>query len=121
MDLFDFIQDRPETIIDQEGTVDYYGNVMSFEEANFYFECLLNPIEWKNDEALIYGKLIVTKRKIAWYGDEPFEYTYSQIKKRALPWTDELLKLKELVEQKTGETFNSCLLTVRVTNADTIA
>ena len=28
----------------------------------------------------------------------------------ALPWTKELLALKTLVENKTGETFNSCLL-----------
>jgi alkylated DNA repair dioxygenase AlkB len=27
-----------------------------------------------------------------------------------LPWTKELLKLKAMVEEKTGETFNSCLL-----------
>ena len=27
-----------------------------------------------------------------------------------MPWNKELLELKELVEHKTGETFNSCLL-----------
>ncbi|HEY1007864.1 MAG TPA: alpha-ketoglutarate-dependent dioxygenase AlkB, partial [Sphingobacteriaceae bacterium] len=42
--------------------------------------------------------------------DHQFEYTYSNITKRALPWTGELLKLKAIAEQHTGETFNSCLL-----------
>jgi alkylated DNA repair dioxygenase AlkB len=47
---------------------------------------------------------------VAWYGDSHFEYTYSNTTKRALPWTQELLGLKSIVENKTGEKFNSCLL-----------
>lgn len=39
-------------------------------------------------------KHITTKRKIAWYADHPFSYTYSRITRQALPWTDELLTLK---------------------------
>ena len=73
-------------------------------------EALLNGIEWRNDEAVIYGKRIITKRKVAWYGEEPFSYTYSNITKTALPWTSELLILKNLAEKHSGETYNSCLL-----------
>jgi alkylated DNA repair dioxygenase AlkB len=71
---------------------------------------LLNTIEWKNDEAVIFGKLIITKREVAWYGDVGFEYIYSNTTKKALPWTAALLELKAIIEEKTGETFNSCLL-----------
>src|SRR5690606_40284895 len=60
--------------------------------------------------AIIFGKEIITKRKVAWYGDKPFEYTYSNTTKLALPWTKELLELKIKIETQTGETFNSCLL-----------
>lgn len=35
---------------------------------------------------------------------------YSKITKKALPWTLELLQLKKHIEEKSGETFNSCLL-----------
>jgi alkylated DNA repair dioxygenase AlkB len=52
----------------------------------------------------------LTKRKVAWYGDIPFEYTYSNATKTALPWTENLLILKKIAEQTTGETYNSCLL-----------
>lgn len=92
------------------GEVNYYGAIMSIEKAQHYFEQLLQNIQWENDKAIIFGKLIVTKRKVAWYGDKPFNYTYSKTTKSALPWTNELLELKELIENKTGETFNSCLL-----------
>ena len=56
------------------------------------------------------GKLIITKRKVAWYGDSAFEYSYSNRTKIALPWTKELLTLKSKIEIETGESFNSCLL-----------
>lgn len=29
-------------------------------------------ILWKNDEVIIFGKHIVTKRKAAWYGDSDY-------------------------------------------------
>ena len=56
------------------------------------------------------GKEIITKRKVAWCADKPFNYTYSRITKTALPWTRELLELKNLVESTCQEQFNSCLL-----------
>ena len=58
----------------------------------------------------IIDKRMITKRKVAWYAEQPFEYSYSNITKTALPFTKELLALKELVEKETGETYNSCLL-----------
>lgn len=110
MDLFNSESDNSQNLLPKDGTVNYYGKLMLFQEANHYFEALLNAIEWKNDEAIIFGKRIITKRKVAWYGDKPFSYTYSNTTKSALPWTKELLELKALIEEKTGETFNSCLL-----------
>lgn len=110
MDLFSTEPDENINLLPKDGTVNYYGTLMSATEANRYFSILLDNIEWKNDEAIIFGKLIVTKRKVAWYGDTNFNYTYSNTTKQALPWTKELLELKALAEAKTGETYNSCLL-----------
>lgn len=110
MDLFDDIVDPSENLLPQDGVVNYYGKLLSRQDADVYLDSLLREIDWKHDEAIIYGKRITTKRKVAWYGDKPFEYTYSNTTKRALPWTQELLELREQVQQKTGETFNSCLL-----------
>jgi alkylated DNA repair dioxygenase AlkB len=110
MNLFENDIDKTKNWLPQDGTVLYYGKLFNHIQANNYFEKLLNTIEWRNDEAIIFGKKIITKRKVAWYGDEPFEYTYSNITKYALPWTNELLELKAAIEKETGETFNSCLL-----------
>lgn len=110
MDLFNPETDENTNLLPKDGTVNYYGPIMPLSEANRYLTDLLETIEWKNDEAIIYGKRIITKRKVAWYGDTNFNYTYSNTTKQALPWTKELLTLKALVEERTGETYNSCLL-----------
>ena len=110
MKLFDNIIDKTKNWLPQDGTVNYYGKLLDQRKADFYLKNLLENIEWRNDEAIIFGKKIITKRKVAWYGEKPFEYTYSNTTKHALPWTKELLELKELIEKETGETFNSCLL-----------
>ena len=99
-----------ENLLPQDGIVNYYGTVFSEEESDFYLEQLLHHIEWKNDEAIIYGKHIITKRKAAWYGDRNYSYTYSNTTKQALPWTADLLALKKRVEELTETVFNSCLL-----------
>jgi len=97
-------------IINNDGLVIYYGKVMDKDEADTYLENLLDTIEWKNDEAIIFGRHLITKRKVAWYGDDGYSYKYSGTTKQALGWTPELLQLKKLTEQITGESFNSCLL-----------
>ena len=110
MDLFNNEIQGQTNLLPKDGFVVYHKNLLTSQEANHYFDCLLNTIEWKNDQAFLYGKLIITKRKVAWYGDTDFEYTYSKNTKRALPWTKELVELKQMIEDKTGEKFNSCLL-----------
>ena len=110
MDLFEQALIEPINIFPQDGEVNYYGEIMAQRESDFYFDTLLNEVDWRCDQAVIFGKLIETKRKVAWYADKPFSYTYSNITKCALPWTKHLEVLKAKVEQKTGETYNSCLL-----------
>ena len=108
MDLFN--QKSIKNILPYDGVTNYYGVILNAEKSHFYYSRLLDSIQWKNDEAIIFGKLITTKRKVAWYGEEEFSYTYSKITKTANLWTPELLELKHLVEKESGETYNSCLL-----------
>lgn len=110
MDLFNQTIDRHRNWLPYDGTVNYYGRLLSGRQANGYLSRLLETIEWRNDEAVIFGKRIITKRKVAWYGDKPYEYTYSNTTKHARYWTADLLELKKLIETETGERFNSCLL-----------
>lgn len=103
----------PNTLINllpYEGRVNYHGNVLSKEKTEEYLKYLLEEIPWKNDEAHIFGKHIITKRKVAWYADGDYPYHYSNTTKVPLQLTPELLTLKELVEEKCNAKFNSVLL-----------
>lgn len=97
-----------QNLLPYDGTVNYYGVVIA--QTDQLFQSLLANISWKNDEAVIFGNYIQTKRKVAWYGDKAFEYRYSGILKIAHLWSEELLTLKQKVESVSGESFNSCLL-----------
>ncbi|SDM35548.1 alpha-ketoglutarate-dependent dioxygenase AlkB family protein [Siphonobacter aquaeclarae] len=121
MQLFDFPADKTHNWLPQDGVVLYYGKIMNRDRADSYFRRLLETIEWRNDEAIILGKKIITRRKVAWYGDQPFEYTYSNTTKLALPWTTDLLELKALIEKESGETYNSCLLNLYHTGEEGMA
>jgi alkylated DNA repair dioxygenase AlkB len=110
MNLFSNMAQPEINLLPEGGVVNYYGTIMNHQEAESYLHILLDTIEWKNDEAFILGKHIITKRKVAWYGNESYSYTYSNTTKQALTWTNELLQLKTLAEKLSGATFNSCLL-----------
>ena len=108
MDLFS--TEIIKNILPFDGVSNYHGVILDKNQCNFYYEELLKKINFKNDEVIIFGKKILTKRKVAWYGDLEYSYTYSKVTKTANIWTKELLELKKIVEYKSKETYNSCLL-----------
>ena len=99
-----------QTIINKDGIAIYTDSLIPAEKSELFLLQLSKNIQWKNDESIIFGKHYITRRKTAWYGDRPFNYKYSKIKRTALPWTNELLEIKHIVENNESTKFNSCLL-----------
>jgi alkylated DNA repair dioxygenase AlkB len=97
-------------LLPYDGIVYYHGKIFNLLIVDEYQQLLFNEINWEHDEVMMFGKKIITKRKVAWYGDQPFDYTYSHVKKTALPWTPSLQSIKDKIEEVSGETYNSCLL-----------
>ncbi len=110
LDLFDQQDNSATNLLPYDGEAIYYGKQFTHSEADTLFKELLDAIPWEADKAVIMGKLIETKRKVAWYADRPFPYRYSGTTKVALAWTEGLLMIKNRIEAFTGEKFNSCLL-----------
>jgi len=121
MELFDREVRPKENLLPKDGEVNYYGKVFDRDESDRFYRILLEEIAWENDVAYMFGKRIVTKRKVGWYGDIPFEYKYSNNTKVALPWTPTLKTLKDKSESVTGETYNSCLLNLYHSGAEGMA
>jgi alkylated DNA repair dioxygenase AlkB len=116
MNLFKPEPDR--NLLPYDGIINYHGPILARNEAQLFFDALLKTVPWKHDDAVIYGKRIQTARKVAWYGDSEFSYTYSGTTKVALLWNMELLALKHLVEQTTRTIFNSCLCNLYSTGGE---
>ena len=108
MDLFP--SEAKENLLPQDGVAIYFGPIFDAAREAGYFASLMNEVPWESDEVMMFGKRIVTSRKVAWFGDEAFPYKYSGTEKVALAWSAVLLDLKGQVEKLIGERFNSCLL-----------
>lgn len=97
-------------LLPKDGTVHYYGKIFTEEQSEIYYVKLLNEINWQHDVIKIFGKEIITKRKVAFLGDEGISYKYSGKTKIAENWLKFILEIKSTVEQISGEIFNACLL-----------
>ncbi|HRG59705.1 MAG TPA: alpha-ketoglutarate-dependent dioxygenase AlkB [Bacteroidia bacterium] len=105
-----FNHDSRENLLPMDGELYYFGTIFEENEANHWLKILSEKIDWKNDELMMFGKKIITKRKVALYANQTFTYTYSKQSKQALIWTPELQLLKQIIEHKSQQHFNSCLL-----------
>ena len=97
-------------IINKDGIAIYYGSILNEETLPSIYTDLFNKIAWQQDQIMMFGKAITTKRKVAFYADNQIDYTYSSVKKKGLPWTPELIQIKNLIESHTGARYNACLL-----------
>jgi alkylated DNA repair dioxygenase AlkB len=79
-------------------------------DADRLFAALIRTIDWRGEEVLIFGRRRVVPRLVAWHGDPGAAYAYSGTPHEPLPWTRDLLELRERAEALTGRRFNSVLL-----------
>jgi len=110
-DLFGQTIETPNPIIKlQDAELLYHPAFYDKAESDRIFKTLLETIEWKQDKIMMYGKELPLPRLSAWYGENNKPYTYSGITLNPLPWTDELLQIKEKIEADAKVKFSSVLL-----------
>jgi alkylated DNA repair dioxygenase AlkB len=98
-----------ELQLSEKSKVWYFPEAFSREESEFCFRLLQQEVRWKQDEIKIFGREIITRRKVAWYGDQSYDYRYSGHSRIAQLWTNEMRQVKYKVEELCQTTFNSCL------------
>lgn len=101
---------RQQNLLPYDGELYYTEHFISEPQADAWFAQLIKDIPWQADQVKIFGKIITTKRMVAWFGDEGLSYTYAGFQKQSLPWTPLLNEVKIKVEDQCGEKFNACLL-----------
>jgi alkylated DNA repair dioxygenase AlkB len=81
---------------------------------------LIDDCRWQAETVTLFGKTYPQPRLIAWYGDAGTDYTYSGTRHVPLPWTNELLQLRDRVQQLTGSRYNSVLLNLYRDGSDSM-
>ena len=103
------INSQMENLVGQDGEIflvkRFYGSV----DADRIFIRLLNDLAWQEEQIVIVGKRVKVPRLVCWYGDSEAVYRYSGTIHQPLSWTEDLLEIKQQLEQVCGHTFNSVL------------
>ncbi|HEX8269590.1 MAG TPA: alpha-ketoglutarate-dependent dioxygenase AlkB [Flavobacterium sp.] len=94
-----------------------YDNFFTKEEADEYYNLLLNTTPWTEYEMEIYDKKVTAPRMIAWYEDK--DNPGADLNKP--DWTPQLLAIRERVEKETDLQFNSVLLNLYRNGNDGVA
>lgn len=105
---------KAPNLLPYDGYANYIPNFIH-ESNSTFFEKLVEEVNWKHDEITLYGKKIITKRQVAFEGDNAVAYTYSKQKKLANPWSHVVLELKQKLEKDLNTQFNGCLLNLYAT------
>lgn len=88
----------------------YYPEYFGIEEADQYFNELLQQTIWRQDDIKVFGKTYQQPRLTALYGDSSKPYSYSNITMYPEIFTPLLKKIKSKIEQDSGHRFNTVLL-----------
>ncbi len=92
-----------------KANVSYVSNFFNTQEADTLLNMLYKEIKWQQDSIKMFGKVYAVPRLQAFYGDEGFDYSYSNIKLKTNLWTPTLLNIKTKVESFCQHTFSSVL------------
>jgi hypothetical protein len=103
-----YIIDDPRNIVTNEC------GIFTKEESKKYYDYFYRSLPWIHDEAVIYGRHIITKRKIVWFADHGYDYNYSGRSRIAMDWDSEVLEIKK----HTGYSFKSFLLNLYPTGKE---
>ncbi|WP_198332743.1 alpha-ketoglutarate-dependent dioxygenase AlkB family protein [Psychrobacter aquimaris] len=110
-----------DNLLPYDGQVNDLGVVIN--DANALYDNLLTELPWQPDIVTLFGKTHVTTRQIVWMGGSDVSYHYSGQTRRAIPWSKQILHVKQHIEQQLlshgiNVDFNSCLLNYYPSGAD---
>jgi len=105
----------------ENGEYIFYPNFFSKSESDIMLKELRNNIVWKQESMNMYGKKIDFPRLTAWYGNNDKPYSFSGITLQPLPWTSEILTIKNKIESIAKTVFNSVLLNLYRDGNDSIS
>ena len=99
-----------ENLLPGDGKLYYEPHFYDEKKATLIFSQLHTTIQWRQESVKVFGRVHPQPRLVSWVADQGLSYAYSGLKLEPEPWTPLLKKIKNEVEAKTKEEFNSVLL-----------
>lgn len=93
--------------------LEYLPGLLSEEESDRLMRKFIIETPWQQRKQKMWDKEVLTPRLTAWYGE--------RMEEEPIPWTPELLMIKEKVESISGVKFNSVLLNYYRDGNDSVA
>ncbi|MGN6639828.1 MAG: alpha-ketoglutarate-dependent dioxygenase AlkB family protein [Mucilaginibacter sp.] len=121
MEQLSFFEQAGQSPLLPADLLDYHPGIFNADESAVLLEKFISTVPWKQEDIQMYGKVLKTPRLTAWYGDNDKDYTFSGTKYSPIPWTEELLKIKNRIEPIAGIHFNSVLLNYYRNANDSVA
>jgi len=101
--------------------LDYRPGFFTQQESDHLLDKFINETPWKQTVQKMWDKEYPTPRLSTWYGDPDTDYSVAGKIANPLPWTDDLLMVKERVEPFACVKFNSVLLNYYRDGNDSVA
>lgn len=80
------------------------------KKADCLLKWALTTVTWECESIVSFGRSIRVPRKVSWFGDHNYSYTYSGIQHVASGWPDELVSIKNRISKEFECKLNFVLL-----------
>jgi len=121
--LFDDSADPDQSIRHElhGSIIQEYPQAFNTEQADQILSTLIEVIPWQQESIRIAGKIIPVPRLQCWMGDRESQYGYSGIRLKPVPWSSEILHIRQRAEQLAEMKFNSVLINYYRDGNDSVA
>lgn len=93
-----------------EADLVYYPDFLKKEEADHFYQTILENTQWRQDTIRFFGKEHLQPRLTALFAENDRTYTYSGLEMEPLPFPESILQIKKKLEELSGKNFTTCLL-----------
>lgn len=114
MTLFPAVQE----VLPHDGSAVLHESFLEPGESEDAFRWLSAHLPWESHDIVVYGRKQREPRLSTWHADDGLSYTYSGLRRTALPFDPVLDGLRQRCSVAAGTTFNSVLVNLYRDGAD---
>ena len=113
-----FASEEPLELLSGASSAVLHSAVLEPDKARDAFENLHAQTPWEQRDVVVFGRSVAQPRLVAWFASPGVTYRYAGLTLEAHSFSPLLFELKKRVEAIAGAQFNSVLLNLYRTGAD---